>query len=81
MKTNMRNLLYEIEKARKNKTHETFDKLALQIKKICQDFYEETGCTISEISFPIEAIYIIGKEEPNDQVPMMPKIKIRELNL
>lgn len=81
MKQDMRSLLSEIKRAHNTKAHETFDKLAFQIKRICEEFYEETGCSISGIRFPVEAMYVIGKKEPSNFVPLIPEIEIRELNL
>jgi 8-oxo-dGTP pyrophosphatase MutT (NUDIX family) len=81
MKQDMRNLLFEIRKARDSKAHEFFGKFSIAIGTLCKEFYEETGCTISEIKFPVENIYIIDKEGPFNVVPMLPEIAINELSI
>lgn len=81
MNPDMKNLLSGIKASRDKKAQELFDHLEADIRSVCKKFYEETGCTISEIKFPVRAIYTVCQKGPATHAIMLPQIQISELNM
>jgi hypothetical protein len=49
------------------------------IQRHCRTFYQQTGCTVSEIKIPIRTEYVLGQKTPSHLIVMPFEIELNEL--